>query len=104
MLQTIQTSSTLFPTTHFTCHLPSFADTDDETMPTNPRPPHRPTYRCRRCGEAKRGHLCIFEQHANATATREMQELHEPEETVESSVQVEMDAHMTVRALVMPMA
>lgn len=77
-------------------------------MPTPPslkkRPPHRPSYRCRRCGEQKRGHACIFEQHAHATATREQQQQHEPEETAESSVQVEMDAHMTVRALAMPSA
>lgn len=80
-------------------------ETDEETMPTNPRPPHRPSYRCRRCGEAKRGHSCIFEQHANATATREMQEEpHKPEETIEGSVQVEMDAQMTVRALATPTA
>ena len=74
-------------------------------MPTKPRPPHRPSYRCRRCGEAKRGHVCIFLQHAHATATRELQqEPHEPEETAEGSVQVEIDAHMTVRALAMPPA
>jgi len=44
-------------------------------------------------------------QHAHATATRELQqEPHEPEETADGSVQVEMDAHMTVRALATPPA
>lgn len=53
----------------------------------------------------KRGHVCIYEQHAHATATRELQqEPHEPKETAADSVQVEMDAHMTVRALATPPA
>lgn len=62
---------------------------------TTARPPHRPTYRCSRCGEQKRGHVCIFEQHALTAPLREGK-------MVDASTQAELDASMTVRALAVP--
>jgi len=67
------------------------------------RPSHRPSYRCSRCGEQKRGHVCIFEQHALATAAlshhpgKHFQQ--ETKSTRDEAVQVEIDRDMTVRAL-----
>jgi hypothetical protein len=69
------------------------------------RPPHRPSYRCSRCGEHKRGHLCIFEQHVQQQHQQQHQqdekqgEQQQQSPKVDAVVQVEMDMDMTVRAL-----
>ena len=54
----------------------------------------RPSYRCSRCGEQKRGHSCIFEQHVGKRQVAVPM--------VDAATQVEMDAGMTVRAMAAP--
>lgn len=79
--------------------------------PTEPGRRRRPSYRCTRCGEPKRGHQCIFEQRLLAVAAH-LDTVAPTAELVaamarpvvamaDAAAQAEMDEDMTVRALLL---
>lgn len=55
------------------------------------RPATRPSYRCSRCGEPKKGHECIFQQRVSQVLTHTVK--------VDATTQAEIDPTMTVREL-----